>query len=70
MFRPLDRHQPVNQPETLTDVEQSVVLAYKPPPVLRITGVIRSIQPGRRDFSLSDAEWEAVRLGARADGVH
>ena len=70
MVRPLDRHRPVNQPEVLTDVEHPVVLAHKPAPVLRITGVIRSIQPGRREFSLSDAVWESVGPEAGADGGH
>jgi hypothetical protein len=44
MIRPLDGRRPVIQPEVLPDVEQSVVLAHEHAPVLRITGVIRSIQ--------------------------
>jgi hypothetical protein len=70
MVRPLDRHRPVTHPEVLPDVEQSVVLAHKHAPVLRITGVIRSVQPGRRDLSLSDTEWESVEPEAGADGRH
>jgi hypothetical protein len=56
------------EPGLLPDVEQPVVLAYKSKPVVRLTGVIRSIKPGRRDLALSDQEWESMGLEDAADG--
>jgi hypothetical protein len=58
------------EPELLPDVEQPVVLAQKPKPVIRLKGIIRSIKPGRRDLALSDQEWESMGLEDTTDDEH
>jgi hypothetical protein len=55
----------LSKPDILPGVERTVVLALKPEPALHLTGVIRSIKPGRQDLALSEEEWESLGLADR-----
>jgi hypothetical protein len=42
--------------------EYPVVLAYRRPPVQRLTGVVRTIREGPRAPALTDDEWQTLGL--------
>lgn len=58
-----DEGTPVNVPSGVpSDVECPVSLATPSRQEFRLRGKIVSIEPGRQEFGLSDAEWDSLHL--------
>jgi len=53
--------------DLLPDSEYPVVLAYRREPVQRLTGVVRTIRQGPREFALTDDEWQTLGLEEDTD---
>jgi hypothetical protein len=56
--------QPPQEPDAalLPESEQPVVLAYQPPPVQRLAGVVRLIRPSEQTLALTDDAWHTLGL--------
>jgi hypothetical protein len=63
--------RPSREPETgadlLPDSEYPVVLAYQPPPVQRLPGVVRTIRPSDPTPALTEEEWQTLGLEETPD---
>jgi hypothetical protein len=53
--------------DLLPESEYPVVLAYRREPVQRLTGVVRTIRQGPREFALTDDEWQTLGLEEGTD---
>jgi hypothetical protein len=53
--------------DMIPDSEYPVVLAYRRPPVQRLTGVVRTIREGPRTPALTDDEWQTLGLEDSTD---
>ena len=59
--------QIVTEADVVPESEYPVVLAYRRPPVQRLTGVVRTIREGHRDLALTHEEWQTLGLEETTD---